>query len=101
MAGVQVAEFGDVARDVVVEVGAGERCLAVVVIGAEGEGQRAAATCFVFEGGDESAADAAKTVVPPDDERVQFPDAPVVLREGGWNVNLTLHEVDCREDRRL
>ncbi len=67
--------------DVVVEVDAGEGCLAAVVIGAEGEGQRAAVPGLGFEGGDEGAPDAAKTVVALDDEGVQFPDAPVVLRE--------------------
>ena len=102
VAAAQVAEFGDVARDVVVEVGAGERCPAVVVIGAEGEGQRAAATCFVFEAVDEQCRSLLVDSCWLGGEVGDGPGAELLEESwGGWNVNLTLHEVDCREDRRL
>ena len=68
-------------RNVIVEIDSGKRRLATVVIGAERQGQCAATPRLVLEGGDERAANATQTAILPDDERVQFPDTSVVLRE--------------------
>ena len=81
MALAEIAEVGDVARDVGVQVDSGKRSLTAVVVRAEGESKCAAASGLVLEGCDEGAADALKTAVRPDDERVQLPDAAVVLRQ--------------------
>ena len=64
-----------------IEINSGDRRLAAIVIGAERQGQCAAAARLVFEGRNERPSHATQTTIPPDDERVQFPDTPVVLRK--------------------
>ena len=81
MSAVQVPQVADMTGDVFIEIDIGERRLAPVVIGAEGERQRAAAPRLVLECGDERPAYPAKPVLPPYDERVQFPHPAVVFRD--------------------
>ena len=52
-AGFPDVEFSDVTRNVIVEINSGDRRLAAIVIGAERQGQCAAAARLVFEGRNE------------------------------------------------
>ncbi len=79
MPAAQIVELSDVARNVIVEINSGDRRLAAIVIGSERQGQCATAARLVFEGRNERPPHATQTTIPPDDERVQLPDTPVVL----------------------
>jgi hypothetical protein len=57
----------------------GKRRLVNLIIGAEEEGQSAACACACFERGNECAPDPTPLPRRIDDERVEFPDVPVIL----------------------
>ena len=75
----QIVEFRHVTRHVIVEIHSGDRGVAAVVVGAQRERQCATAPRLFFEGSDQRPSNTTKTAVRSDDERVQFPDPPVVL----------------------